>query len=137
MICTSRIDKTLEEILDVLGIGMAEIRLDRCPLDPDEIETLFSTSDTPLIATCRVRREDAGNNMAAAWKEAEVKLTRAIEAGAAFVDLEIEAPKEIGKRIRRSCSDYGTTMIRSCHFYDGMPSEEQLKALADALLGND
>lgn len=130
MICTSIIDKTLEEILDVLGIGMAEIRLDRCPLDPDEIETLFSTSDTPLIATCRVRREDAGNNMAAAWKEAEEKLTRAIEAGAAFVDLEIEAPKEIGKRIRRSCSDYGTTMIRSCHFHDGMPSEEKLKATA-------
>ena len=50
----------------------------------------------------------------------------AIEAGAAFVDLEIEAPKEVGKRIRRACNEYGTTMIRSCHFFEGVPSEETL-----------
>lgn len=128
MICTTIINKSLEEILDILDLGMAEIRLDRCPLDLDDIETLFSTSDTPLIATCRVRRGTGDRSIS--WQEAEEKLTRAIEAGAAFADLEIEAPKEIGKRLRRACSEHGTTMIRSCHFFDGTPSEEMLKATA-------
>ena len=101
---------------------MAEIRLDRCPLDIKEIESLFSSSDTPLVATCRV--VDDGNGT---WEEAEEKLTAAVEAGAAFLDLEIEAPKEVGKRLRRACTEYGTTMIRSSHFFAGTPSDDVLR----------
>lgn len=103
-------------------IQMAEIRLDRCPLDIEEIEYLFSSSDTPLVATCRVA--DDGNGT---WEEAEAKLTAAVEAGAAFLDLEIEAPKEIGKKLRRACTEYGTTMIRSSHFFTGTPSDDVLR----------
>ena len=57
MICTSIQGKTLEEILAILEDGaveMAEIRLDLCDLDEEEIETLFTQSDVPLIATCRI-----------------------------------------------------------------------------------
>ena len=57
MICTSIQNKELQEILSILDSGeveMAEIRLDRCPLEDAEVETLFSTSDVPLIATCRL-----------------------------------------------------------------------------------
>lgn len=103
-------------------IQMAEIRLDRCPLSIEEIEYLFSSSDTPLVATCRV--VDDGNGT---WEVAEEKLTAAVEAGAAFLDLEIEAPKEIGKRLRRACTEYGTTMIRSSHFFAGTPSDDVLR----------
>lgn len=103
-------------------IQMAEIRLDRCPLDIEEIECLFSSSDTPLVATCRVADDGSGT-----WEEAEEKLTAAVEAGAAFLDLEIEAPKEIGKRLRRVCTEYGTTMIRSSHFFAGTPSDDILR----------
>ena len=131
MICVTLQNRSLEEILDILensdpAIRMAEIRLDRCPLDEEEIEELFSTSDTPLIATCRVAGDGSGT-----WEEAEAKLQTAIEAGAAFIDLEIEAPKEIGKRLRRSCSEFGTRMIRSCHFFDRTPSVEELLLTAD------
>ena len=64
MICTTIQNRTLEEIIGLLEgseprIQMAEIRLDRCPLDIEEIESLFSSSDTPLVATCRV--VDDGN----------------------------------------------------------------------------
>ena len=126
MICTTLQNRSLEEIFDLLEnssptIQMAEIRLDRCPLNLDGIEELFSSSDTPLIATCRVAGDGSGT-----WEEAEAKLRKAIEAGAAFVDLEIEAPKEIGKRLRRACNEFGTTMIRSCHFFQGVPSEESI-----------
>ena len=131
MICTTLQGHTLEEILEILEnnspvLRMAEIRLDRCPLDLDGIEELFSESDTPLVATCRVAGDGSGT-----WEEAEARLTKAIEAGAAFVDLEIEAPKEIGKRIRRACNEYGTTLIRSCHFFDGTPSSEILLETAE------
>lgn len=52
MICTTIQNRTLEEIIGLLEgseprIQMAEIRLDRCPLDIEEIESLFSSSDTP------------------------------------------------------------------------------------------
>ena len=127
MICTTIQNRTLEEIMNLLEsseprIQMAEIRLDRCPLSIEEIEYLFSSSDTPLVATCRV--VDDGNGT---WEEAEEKLTAAVKAGAAFLDLEIEAPKEIGKRLRRACTEYGTTMIRSSHFFAGTPSDDVLR----------
>ena len=131
MICTTIQHHNLEEILEILenglpAIGMAEIRLDRCPLDENEIETLFSASDTPLVATCRVAGDGSGT-----WEEAEVKLLAAIRAGASFADLEIEAPKETGKKIRRACSEYGTTMIRSCHFFEGVPSVEEMMTMVE------
>ena len=131
MICTTIQNRTLEEIMNLLEtseprIQMAEIRLDRCPLGIEEIEYLFSSSDTPLVATCRV--VDDGNGT---WEEAEEKLTAAVEAGAAFLDLEIEAPKEIGKRLRRACTEYGTTMIRSSHFFAGTPSDDVLRSTVE------
>ncbi len=127
MICTTIQHRTLEEIFSLLEdseprIQMAEIRLDRCPLSLEDIGTLFSTSDTPLVATCRVAGDGSGT-----WEEAEEKLSAAISAGAAYADIEIEAPKEMGKRLRRACNEYGTVMIRSCHFFEGTPSDEVLR----------
>jgi len=128
MICTTIQNKDLGQIVDLLEnqpIQMAEIRLDRCPLTDDEIEYLFSASDTPLIATCRVAGDGRGT-----WREAEGKLSKAIASGAAFIDLEIEAPAPVGKKLRRECSEYGTVMIRSCHFFDGTPSFDELADVA-------
>ncbi len=119
MICTSIQHKNLEEIFQILErVEMAEIRLDRCPLSDSEIEELFSSCDLPLIATCRIA--EAGE------AEAERKLRTAIEAGAKYADLEIEAPTPIGKRLRRACVDAGTIMIRSFHDFQGTPSAEAL-----------
>jgi 3-phosphoshikimate 1-carboxyvinyltransferase len=125
MICVSIQHHSLQEIQSLLEssnppIQMAEIRLDRCDLSLDDIAALFM-ADTPLVATCRVAGDGSGT-----WKEAEEKLAAAIRNGAAFVDVEVEAPKEMGKRLRKLCNEYGTTMIRSCHFFDGTPEMEEL-----------
>lgn len=101
---------------------MAEIRLDRCPLSEEDIEEIFSQSDVPLIATCRVRESAL---------ETERRLSVAIEAGARFVDLEIEAPPQMGKRLKRLAQEKGTTFIRSFHDFAGTPSLEELRAVAD------
>ena len=125
MICTTLQHKNLEEIIAVLESGaieMAEIRLDRCPLDDDDIETLFSGSDVPLIATCRIAEAGAA---------AEEKLLKAIEAGAKYADLELEAPAPVGKRIRRACHEFGTVFIRSFHDFSGTAPLEILESVAE------
>ena len=155
MICTSIQGKTLEEILQILESGeveMAEIRLDLCDLDEEEIEVLFTDSDVPLIATCRIaeaakrveaeanRLNDAGKMLSEqglymseprrgrnpAEEFAENQLLKAIEAGAKYVDLEVEAPPMMGRKIRQACQQYGSVLIRSFHDFEGTPPEATL-----------
>ena len=155
MICTSIQGKTLEEILQILGSGeveMAEIRLDLCDLDEEEIEQLFSDSDVPLIATCRIaeaakrveaeanRLNDAGKVLSEqglymseprrgrnpAEEFAENQLLKAIEAGAKYVDLEVEAPPMMGRKVRQACQQYGSVLIRSYHDFAGTPPKATL-----------
>ena len=160
MICTSIQGKTLEEILAILEEGeveMAEIRLDLCELDEEEIEQLFTDSDVPLIATCRIaeaakrvageanRLNDAGKVLSeqglymseprkgrnAAEEFAETQLLKAIEAGAKYVDLEMEAPPMMGRKIRQACQEYGTMLIRSFHDFAGTPPDATLLSTLD------
>ena len=160
MICTSIQGKTLEEILAILEDGaveMAEIRLDLCDLDEEEIETLFTQSDVPLIATCRIDSlakrvkaegdllDDAGKVLSEqglymsqprkgrnpAEELAENQLLKAIEAGAKYVDLEVEAPPMMGRKIRQACQEYGTMLIRSFHDFEGTPPEATLLSTLD------
>ena len=123
MICTSLQNKTFEQILAILedpAVELAEIRLDRCPLTDGQIEELFSESDVPLIATCRIAESASG-------QEAEHRLALAIEAGARFADLEIEAPAPVSKRFQHLCRKSGTEIIRSFHDFEGMPDTEVLQ----------
>lgn len=196
MICTTIQNKTIDEIYAILESGdveMAEIRLDSCPLTMDEIEELFSASDVPLVATCRINavkgrlsqtlaghqhgngtsrnvqhghlqenisddlqvdrignsyenrqchvqasRQETGSHQQddrklemKALQEVESKLITAIHAGAAFVDLEIEAPPMMSKRLRRETRENGTVFVRSYHDYKGTDSIEALKALTE------
>ena len=160
MICTSIQGKSLEEILEILESGdveMAEIRLDLCDLDEEEIEELFTQSDVPLIATCRIASlaqrvategdllDDAGKVLSEqglyasqprkgrnpAEELAENQLLKAIEAGAKYVDLEVEAPPMMGRKIRQACQEYGTMLIRSFHDFEGTPPEATLLSLLE------
>lgn len=196
MICTTIQNKTIDEIYAILESGdveMAEIRLDSCPLTMDEIEELFSTSDVPLVATCRINavkerlsqtlaghthgngtsrnaqhgtlqdniseglrvdqngtsqenrqghehasRQETGSHQQddrklemKASQEVESKLITAIHAGTAFVDLEIEAPPMMSKRLRRETRENGTVFVRSYHDFNGTDSVEALKALTE------
>ena len=122
MICTSIQNKDLEQILAVLPEQeMAEIRLDRCALEEEEIDRLFGESDVPLVATCRMEEEP----------EAPELLERAIQAGAKYADLEMEAPAAVGRRIREACRSYGTVLIRSYHNFQETPPLPVLQSLLE------
>ncbi len=126
MICTSIQNKTYEQIVEILAspqIEMAEIRLDRCELTKEQIEDLFGNSDTPLVATCRI------NEVGEAAAERMLRI--AIEAGARYADLEIEAPSSMSKEFQKLCLRNGTEIIRSYHNFTETPDDEILqKALA-------
>ena len=126
MICTVIHNRTFENILGVLErCEMAEIRLDSCRLTSRQMDEIFS-SDVPLVATCRiseVMKNDPSlqdDSMTVASREikaaqiAEKRLCQAIEAGARYVDVEIEAPKQMSKRVRNAAHENGTVFIRSC-----------------------
>ena len=143
MICTTIQNKTLEQIYEALeGCEMAEIRLDRCDLSAKEIDELF-TADIPLVATCRISEVAANESVLQdpkltpqsreikAMQIAERKLVRAIEAGARYVDVELEAQKQMSKRIRNAAHENGTIFIRSYHDFEGTDSLEALKALVE------
>ena len=143
MICTTIQNKNLEQILEALeGCEMAEMRLDRCDLSLREIEECF-TSDVPLVATCRIADliasepslQDEGltpqSKEIKAAQIAEKRLCKAIEAGARYVDVEIEAPKQMSKRVRNVAHENGTVFIRSFHDFEGTDSLEALKAVVE------
>ena len=143
MICTTIQNKNAEQILEALeSCEMAEIRLDRCDLNSKEISEIFS-SDVPLVATCRVAevaRTDPSlqdpqiseqSREIKAMQIAEKRLVRAIEAGARYVDVEIEVQKHMSKRIRQAAHENGTVFIRSYHDFEGTASKEDLRAVIE------
>lgn len=141
MICTTIQNKNYEQILSALEqCEMAEIRLDRCTLTAKETDELF-TSDIPLVATCRISEiastEPSLQNLPPQSREikamqiAEKRLIRAIEAGARYVDVEIEAQKQMSKRVRQAAHENGTVFIRSYHDFEGTDSLEALKAIVE------
>lgn len=143
MICTTIQNKGMDEISALLPqCEMAEIRLDSCPLTPSQIDECFS-SDVPLVATCRISvlmenepsLQDGSlterSRGIRAMQIAEKRLCRAIEAGARYVDVEIEAPKEMSKRVRQCAHENGTVFIRSYHDFSGTDSREGLAAIVE------
>ena len=141
MICTTIQNRNLEQVYEALEqCEMAEIRLDRCGLNAKDIDELFA-SDIPLVATCRIsevaEKELTDPEMSQQSREikamqvAEKRLVRAIEAGARYVDVEIEAQKQMSKRVRAAAHENGTVFIRSYHDFEGTDSLEALKAVVE------
>ena len=143
MICTTIQNKSLEQIYEALDMcEMAEIRLDRCHLTDKQIDELFS-ADVPLVATCRIcevaqnepslqaQELSAQSREIKAMQIAEKRLIRAIEAGARYVDVELEAQKQMSKRVRQAAHENGAIFIRSYHDFEGTDSTEALKAIVE------
>lgn len=137
MICTVIQHRNLQEILDILEhCEMAEIRLDRCSVSDNDIRLCFS-SDVPLVATCRVGEvlaSDSSLNSVSASMVAEKRLVAAIEAGARYVDVEVDAPRSMAKRVRRAAMENGTVFIRSWHDFEGTAPLPVLRSMVDRCL---
>jgi len=124
-ICVSIANTPFENILKILeDVGMAEIRIDLLDLMPNQLEMVFSSHQN-LIATCRQGRYD---NV----QRASI-LTRAIEAGAAWVDLEIETSPEWRKPLIDLARSKRCKVIISWHCFGKTPDEKDLFEIIDSL----
>ncbi|WP_320052136.1 type I 3-dehydroquinate dehydratase [uncultured Acetobacteroides sp.] len=118
MICISYGTIALNDLLEKLKTTrMAEIRIDLLGLTKDEIAAVFR-SHPNLIATCRP--DTMGIDA-----QRELLLT-AVESGAAYVDVEVEAPSSFKKKMVEAAHAKGCKVIVSYHNYTETPSRETL-----------
>ena len=123
MICVAISDKDWRKAIAMMSqIEMAEVRLDLTEYDDEAIDMVFS-QETILIATCRP------DNMTE--KDQYFKLRRAIEAGAKYVDIEIEAGQEQREAIVKIAKENNCRVIISYHNFDETPGMRELFNIAD------
>jgi shikimate dehydrogenase/3-dehydroquinate dehydratase type I len=101
---------------------MAEIRLDLLHFSTQQVKEIFSMH-TQLIATHRPGGIDEE-------KRKELLIT-AIEAGARYVDLEIEASPTFKKDIINACKKAKCQIIISYHNYEKTPLKTELDGIID------
>ena len=122
MICVSLGGCAVDTCLDLLrSLDFAEIRLDMMDVSVPAVERIFSVS-TPTIATCRPGRYDEETR-----KEL---LMAAIDAGARYVDLELESDRDYRQELLEYGHARGCEVIVSFHDYERTPRREELAALA-------
>lgn len=123
MICVSLAEPTPERCLAALkGLPFAEIRLDRMRTDEAGAARIFS-GHPGLIATCRPGRFAEARRLAL--------LRAAIAAGAAYVDIEVEAGASFKQTLVREARSAGCGLIVSYHDFNGTPPRKALEAIVD------
>lgn len=121
MICVSIADISFDQCREILrDCEMAEIRLDRVDFSLPQVREIFSLHPR-LIATCRPGKFSE--------EEREALLLTAIEAGAAYVDIEVDTGAEFLDAVTGACRKKSCKVIISYHDYENTPSREDLKTM--------
>lgn len=123
MICVALSDKNIENCLAVLDkVEMAEIRLDMTEFENDDIKRAFAHK-TPIIATCRPDRKGPEDQLK--------RLKLAIESGAKYVDIELEAQPEQQQQIIATAREHDCNVIISYHNFIETPGLRELYHIVD------
>jgi 3-dehydroquinate dehydratase I len=126
MVCVSLDERYHVDFLKGLpDIGFAEIRMDRMTLTPEEIADIFS-QPLALIATCRPGALDG--------QKRKAYLITAIEAGSAYVDIEIESDVVSKREIMEKAGSKGCKVIVSFHDFEKTPDYERLRQIVGLCL---
>jgi 3-dehydroquinate dehydratase-1 len=106
-------------------VELAEIRLDKLDFSLRQVEEIFSLPGK-WIATCRPGRISES--------ERRDVLTTAVEAGAAYVDIEIEADDFFIKTIIDVARKKKCRVIMSYHNFENTPAKTELPAIVNRCL---
>ncbi|OGP64308.1 MAG: hypothetical protein A3K22_03285 [Deltaproteobacteria bacterium RBG_16_42_7] len=121
MICVSTDDLyQANNMITLNNIELAEIRMDRMVLTVQDIMRIFSQPVT-CIATCRPGALDD--------QKRKEYLMAAIEAGAGYVDIEVESDNAFKSQIVQKARKKGCKVIISFHDYEKTPSVENLTGI--------
>ena len=123
MICVAISEPDISKCLRTLDkVEMAEIRLDLTGFTTREITRVFS-HPTTTIATCRPGT--AGD------KKQLAKLKAAMQAGARYVDIEIDAGIKQVEEVKAFAHKCKCTLIVSYHNFNETPGLRELNRIAD------
>ena len=123
MICISIKDTNYDACKAALqNVELAEIRLDEVDLKDNEIKELFA-SPASLIATCRPGKIPDEDRLKL--------LKKAIEAGAKYVDIELEMPDAFKEEIRKSAKKHNCNVIISYHNFEKTPPTRELEEILE------
>lgn len=131
--CVSVGEATVQQCRNLLRrAAFAEVRLDLIEdISPAAVKILFSRNKE-RIATCRVGRFSDAERLAL--------LGLAIEAGAAYLDLDLDSDLKRGRtlfsrRLLPFAEKRGCRLIASRHFFEKMPSDRVLFSTVRRLAG--
>jgi 3-dehydroquinate dehydratase-1 len=129
-ICLSINGRTVEEVLRVAQThghhaDLVEIRLDL--LSEPEVTSFTESLDMPLLFTNRPSWE--GGEWQGSEEDRVALLLEAIHAGAAYVDIELRAPKDSFAAITRASAQCRCATIVSWHNFTETPGDEHLHAV--------
>lgn len=121
MLCVSIAEKGVAQISALIKTAeMAEIRIEKSGMTVDEVHQLFN-GHKQLVATCRPD--------GLSTKQRQKLLKAAIDAGAAWVDIEIESDVDYISEIYNYAKSKGCRVIISYHNYDKTPDNEALNKI--------
>ena len=100
-----------------------EIRLDF--MDTFDLRSIIQSSPKPILVTYRSKKE--GGQGSAEPTDIANYLTTAVEAGAAYVDIELTMPELFREKVIKSKKN--TSIIVSTHIPDHTPSRSSLQSL--------
>jgi 3-dehydroquinate dehydratase-1 len=121
MICVSIAEKSLQACIEALAQEkLAEIRIDQTRSSSDELRTLCS-QQTQIIATCRPGEYSDD--------ERGALLIDAMEAGAQYIDIEVESSDSFKDKMLGKARECGTKIIMSYHDYEKTPYARELEQL--------
>jgi 3-dehydroquinate dehydratase-1 len=119
MICVSLAEPTAAACLRALrGSELAEIRLERMRIGPAGMRKIFR-QHRRLVATCRPGGISEKKRLGL--------LRAAIRAGAAYVDMELEADNRFRERIIRAARARNCRVIISFHDFERTPPRAELE----------
>ncbi len=111
---------------DMQQFPFVEIRLDITQLSYQELVETFQNKATKTIVTCRENE----NNMLIR----SAYLVTALQYGADYVDIEIEADNQYKKMLFEVAKYYGRKVILSYHNYELTPSLKELQQIEKEML---
>jgi 3-dehydroquinate dehydratase-1 len=124
LICVSLAEPAVPDCVEALKtLPFAEIRMDKMQLKPEDVEMLFSARQR-LIATCRPGQLSDFDRKAL--------LLKAIESGAAYVDVEVESDCVYRDEIIGKARSHNCLVIVSFHDHQRTPARHELEETVSA-----
>jgi 3-dehydroquinate dehydratase-1 len=124
MLCVSISEPSVKKILNLINKSeIAEVRLDLMDLSDQDIEKVFS-GEGKIIATCCAGKFSD--------EQRKKKLEKAIESGASYVDIEIDAPDAFKEDLISSAHKHNCKVILSYHNFNETPPTDELAKMVDA-----